>query len=104
MDGIALSAGMLEGLSSLNIIFLINFIAGLRVIPCRSHLSRVESQHVVPILCSNVFYLLDICINKYLTQMSSYAKTHFPVYKSHCEEQGILMHDHAIPASKEQGL
>jgi len=32
MDGAALSAGMLEVSSSLNIIFLINFIAGLRVI------------------------------------------------------------------------
>ena len=33
---------------------------------------------------------------------SRYAKTHFAIYKCHCEEQGILMHDHAIPAGNEE--
>lgn len=52
--------------------------------------------------CSLVSEFGHLAVNYLLFLICRNPKTHFPIYKHHCKEQGVLMHECAIPVSSKE--
>jgi hypothetical protein len=102
MDGGAIFAGMNSPLSGE---FLSNHVCFLQkcwLSPASMLLSReyLNASHT----CGSVSDFGQLAANYSLFLICRNPETHFPIYKRRCEEQGVLMHERAIPvSSKESG-
>jgi hypothetical protein len=102
MDGGAIFAGMNRPLSGEFFSNHICFLQECWLSPASMLFSReyLNTSHT----CGSVSDFGHLAANYSLFLICRNPETHFPIYKRRCEEQGVLMHECAIPvSSKESG-